>query len=220
MKLYTLLVALLLTSIAHTDEAHLGVTEVSPVEDLMREHGVLNRVLLIYEEIERRLEKEHSFSIDLLQSSAMIIQKFIEQYHEKLEEEYIFPKVEKEMGELVQVLKEQHEKGRLLTHYILTNATQEKMHNPDTAKKLKETLHEFIVMYRPHEAREDTVLFPFFKSTITQQEYDSLGDLFEKREHALFGEDGFEKMVAEVARIEKALGIYKLSEFTPSALSI
>ena len=30
--------------------------EVSPGEDLMREHGVLNRVLLIYEEISRRLD--------------------------------------------------------------------------------------------------------------------------------------------------------------------
>ena len=29
--------------------------EVSPAEDLMREHGLLNRILLIYEEVRRRL---------------------------------------------------------------------------------------------------------------------------------------------------------------------
>ena len=31
----------------------------------------------------------------------------------------------------------------------------------------------------------------------------------------LFGEDGFEKIVAQVAQIEKALGIYDLAQFTP-----
>jgi hypothetical protein len=34
-----------------------------------------------------------------------------------------------------------------------------------------------------------------------------LGEEFEKKEHALFGNDGFEKMVDRVASIEKSLGI-------------
>jgi len=39
--------------------------------------------------------------------------------------------------------------------------------------------------------------------------------LYEKKEHQLFGEDGFEKMVDQVAGLEKGLGIYDLSQFTP-----
>jgi len=70
-------------------------------------------------------------------------------------------------------------------------------------------------MYRPHEAREDTVLFPAFRSIVSPHEYDALGEEFEDREHTLFGEEGFEKIVAEVAALEKALGIYELSRFTP-----
>lgn len=34
-----------------------GGEDVAPAEDLMREHGVLNRVLLVYDEAARRLEK-------------------------------------------------------------------------------------------------------------------------------------------------------------------
>jgi hypothetical protein len=30
---------------------------------------------------------------------------------------------------------------------------------------------------------------------------------FEKKEHALFGDDGFEKMVNRVAKLEQAIGI-------------
>ena len=76
-------------------------------------------------------------------------------------------------------------------------------------------MRQFIRMYNPHEAREDAVLFPAFHKIVTPHEFDSLGEDFEKKENELFGADGFEKMVNKVAGIEKRLGIYDLSQFTP-----
>lgn len=70
-------------------------------------------------------------------------------------------------------------------------------------------------MYRPHEAREDTVLFPAFRKIVSTHEYDALGEEFEDNEHKKFGQDGFETMVDRVAAIEKSLGIYELAQFTP-----
>jgi len=70
-------------------------------------------------------------------------------------------------------------------------------------------------MYRPHEAREDTVLFPAFRTIVSTHEYDALGDNFEKKEDELFGDDGFFKVVDKVADLEKRLGIYELAQFTP-----
>ncbi len=64
-------------------------------------------------------------------------------------------------------------------------------------------------------SREDTVLFPAFRRIVSGHEYGALGEQFEDKEHQLFGEDGFEKMVARVAAIEKKLGIYDLAQFTP-----
>ncbi len=42
-----------------------------------------------------------------------------------------------------------------------------------------------------------------------------LGEQFEKEEDRLFGEEGFEKTVEQVADIEKQLGVYDLSQLTP-----
>jgi len=42
-----------------------------------------------------------------------------------------------------------------------------------------------------------------------------LGDKFEDQEEARFGKEGYEKMVAQVAGLEKALGSEDLSQFTP-----
>ncbi|HYR46380.1 MAG TPA: hypothetical protein VER78_05185 [Thermoanaerobaculia bacterium] len=49
------------------------------------------------------------------------------------------------------------------------------------------------------------------------REYDALGDQFEKKEHDLFGADGFEKVVDDIAGLEKKIGLYDLAGFTPPA---
>ena len=43
-----------------------------------------------------------------------------------------------------------------------------------------------------------------------------MAEAFEKKEHELFGEDGFEKMVDRVARLERSFGIGDLAQFTPA----
>ena len=191
--------------------------KVSPPEDLMREHGVLRRILLIYEDIQGRLNNGKEFPVEVLSSAAGIIQKFIEQYHEKLEEDYLFPRFEKagKLVELVKVLKEQHKAGRHLTEFVKTSALPGTLKQEPKRKELAEKLHLFIRMYRPHASREDTILFPAFRSIVSPSEFDDLGEEFEDKEVVLFGERGFEKVVGEVANLEKPLGIYELAQFTP-----
>ncbi|HEX5220693.1 MAG TPA: hemerythrin domain-containing protein [Verrucomicrobiae bacterium] len=192
--------------------------EVSPAEDLMREHGVLNRLLLIYEESMRRLgSAREDVKPELLAESAGIIRSFIEDYHEKLEEEHLFPRFEKAGKEtgLVRVLRQQHDAGRRLTEQIIQLAKVRTFTDATQNRKLSATMQQFIRMYRPHESREDTVLFPALHQIVSRHEYDALGEDFEKQEHQRFGADGFETMVDRVARIERALGIYELAQFTP-----
>src|SRR5207249_9456033 len=67
-------------------------TEVGPPEDLMREHGVLKRVLLIHGEVLRRIDAKQDFPPEALGDAARIIRSFVEDYHEKLEENFLFPR--------------------------------------------------------------------------------------------------------------------------------
>lgn len=192
--------------------------EVSPGEDLMREHGVLKRILLVYEEAERRLVAGGTdLSPDAVHKSATLIRTFIEDYHEKLEEDFLFPRYRKanKLVDLVEVLAAQHQAGRRLTDRTLQLATNSALKDEANRKHLATTLRQFIRMYAPHEAREDTVLFPALRKIVTPNEYDALGEDFEEKEHQLFGEGGFEAIVDKVAAIEKELGIYDLAQFTP-----
>ena len=192
--------------------------KISPAEDLMREHGVLNRILLIYDEHLRLLTEKETFDGSVLASSADIIRHFVEEYHEKLEEEFLFPRFRKagKMVNLVDTLLAQHKAGRQLTAQIRELASTATLKYVSDSDKLAEALRAFLRMYRPHEAREDTVLFPAFRSIVSPHEYDALGEEFEKKEDEQFGDEGFFKVVDQVAGLEKKLGIYDLAQFTPS----
>jgi hemerythrin-like domain-containing protein len=186
--------------------------EVTPGEDLMQEHGVLERILLIYDEAARRIDAKESFDLSVVKSSADIVKRFIENYHEKNEEQFVFPRLQAAAREvdLVTVLLLQHKRGREVTDDILRRSAA------SATPELAQALRSFTRMYRPHAAREDTVLFPAFRDVMGRDAYRELGEQFEDKEHELIGEHGFENTVAEVARLEAALGIGDLAKFTPA----
>jgi hemerythrin-like domain-containing protein len=190
--------------------------EVTPTEDLMREHGILKRILLLYDEVRRRIAANADFPPDVVAGGAQIIRSFIEEYHELLEEKHLFPRFRSHhtLVDLVDVLEEQHKAGRIVTARILA-LTSSGLKGPDDRKQLAASLESFTRMYAPHEAREDTVLFPALRRLVSAHEYDALGESFEEEEHRKFGQEGFEGMVERVAGLEKTLGIYDLKQFTP-----
>ncbi|HEV7673192.1 MAG TPA: hemerythrin domain-containing protein [Candidatus Angelobacter sp.] len=189
-----------------------GEEDVSTNEDLMREHGVLNRILLIYDEAIRRIQANEKFDPSVVTKSAGIIKSFIEDYHEKLEEDHIFPRFE-QAGKLIELtvnLRAQHAMGRRVTERIVATAK-----SGDT-ETLRTSLAAFNRMYRPHEAREDTVLFPALHKVVSKHEYDAMGEEFERIERKTFGGDGFDMAVDQVAELEKQFGIYDIGQFTPT----
>jgi hemerythrin-like domain-containing protein len=199
--------------------------EVSAVEDLMREHGVLRRLLLICAEFLRRVRANgvEDITADPFLPTIALIETFVEDYHEKLEEKFVFPEFEKrnQLVPLVKVLREQHAAGRVavktFVRLVARNIGTVPPSTMDESERRKaaQPCEAFIRMYRPHAAREDTVLLPAFKKLLSAKQLDELGDKFEDEENRRFGADGFGKTVERVAAIEKQLGIYDLSQFTP-----
>jgi hemerythrin-like domain-containing protein len=202
---------------AQAKEAKDDDDDVSPTEDLMREHGVLRRILFVYGEAIRRVDGNQKLEIEPLAHAAQIIRSFIEDYHERDEEEFIFPRFVKagKLTDLVGVLLQQHQVGRKLTASIQRLATATALASAANRQELAQAMRQFIHMYEPHAAREDTVLFPAFGKLIGEKELHKLQELFEQKEKALPGGD-FEKMVVDVAAIEKAYGIYDLAQLTPA----
>jgi hemerythrin-like domain-containing protein len=195
--------------------------EVTATEDLMREHGVLRRALLVYDAAAKKLRaRPADVPPDALQKTAKLFRDFGEDYHEKkLEEAFIFPAVKNAggpAGALPDILVVQHQRGREVTDYILA-VTQGTKLGANNAEPLAKSLESMAWMYQNHSAREDTILFPAWKATLTDDQFDDMSDKFEDIEHEQFGEDGYENAVKQISDIEAELGLSDLGQFTAPA---
>ncbi|MEO6955944.1 MAG: hemerythrin domain-containing protein [Antricoccus sp.] len=186
----------------------------SPGEELMVEHGVLNRVLLAYREISTQLQAGIIVPAEVITDSAQIILDFVESFHEGLEEAYVFPRVRSGKPDLVTTLLTQHDRGRHLTASIITAST-ENVSLPPIRDGLVNAMNKFVRMYEPHEAWEDTVIFPALRKSSSPKTLDLLAERFADLENKQFGDDALRKMLQRISGIEAQLGIGDLAKFTP-----
>ena len=190
---------------------------ISPDDDLMREHGVLKRVLLCYREMTRRVQTGQRVPAPDLHDAALIIHDYIEGFHEGLEEGYVFPRLRAD--------RRAHRHGHHAAGPARPGPGADPVHpgerppprcaSSGTRARLAAAMQAFVRMYEPHEAREDTVIFPAFRQVVPAAELADLGQHFADLERQQFGRDEFGAMVARVARIEQNLEIYDLNQFTP-----
>lgn len=138
--------------------------DINATEDLMREHGLLNRCLLIYES-----QMVRKLNLKIVLETAMIIRQFVEDYHERLEENYIFPLLQShgKHVKLINDLLDQHQVGRKLTEQILTECQS----NCPSLDLIVYNMQAFIYMYRAHELREDTIIFPEVHNLLNKSEF-------------------------------------------------
>jgi len=193
---------------------------VPPDVDLMREHGVLKRVLLCYRQMIAQAHSGERLNAAHAQDSALIIHDYIEGFHEGLEEGYVFPRLRSgPLGSTVDTLAVQHARGRVITQFILAHATAGQLASPGMTARLAAAMQAFDRMYEPHEAREDTIVFPAFRQAVPPAELADLGMLFADLERQQFHTDEFTAAVNRVAEIEQELGIDNLDQFTPVVTS-
>ena len=194
---------------------------ISATEDLMREHGVIRRLLVVYREAAGFVRANFS-SVDgkVVWRAADLMRRFGEAYHEQLlEEQHIFPQVMKAPGEaasLVPILIGQHARGRQITQYIQAKTASGSVAGADAAP-LADALEGFARMYEPHSAYEDTIVFQAWRGSLSASALDEAGDQFEDIEKETFKSDGFGQALGEVAAIEQALRIHDLAGYTALA---
>ncbi|THD74469.1 MAG: hemerythrin domain-containing protein [Phenylobacterium sp.] len=190
--------------------------DVSATEDLMREHGVLRRLLVVYRETAGVIRtRPKTLELAVLGQAADLFRTFGEAYHEKsLEEAHVFPMVKKAGGRassLIDTLIAQHDRGRQINDFLSARA---KTGTLGDAEPVAAALESFARMYEIHAALEDTVVFEAWKALLGKKALDEWSARFEDIERATFKGDGFDLALEQVAAIEQSLGLSDLAQFT------
>ena len=148
----------------------------NPILDLYKDHGILSRVLLIYEKWISLFDKDVSPSI--MFRAASIVRLSAEKHHERLEEKFIFPLLAgTELDQLTKTLIRQHADGWKMTDIIIQNIS-----NPYVPWRVITAAKEFITMYQRHKALEDTLIFPAVVDKLSDDSMAELGEIFESLE--------------------------------------
>jgi hemerythrin-like domain-containing protein len=194
--------------------------EVSATEDLMREHGVLRRLLVVYREAAAKIRQDDDFDARPLVDAANMFRSFGEDYHErKLEEAHIFPAVKKAVptaAAMIDTLIGQHNRGREINMFVIARCTPGRIAT-DQREHVAAALESFARMYEEHAAVEDTIVFQSWKQSLSRHQLDEASDRFEDIEREQFKGDGFDMAVAQVAAIEQRLKLANLDRFTAPA---
>lgn len=196
---------------AEADAATQHSPSVGAIETLMRGHGILMRAVIIYDVVRERISKHQETEPALILKTTAVIHTYLHDFHEKMEESYIFKPMEKAHIEFasIQELKIQHGTGYELITRITNLAKSGKI-----GADLSGDLDSFTRMYRYHAAWEDTVVFPAFDAMERRSELAELAVTFESEEKTILGHAGFETFVNDIAGVEKQLGIYDPSRWT------
>jgi hemerythrin-like domain-containing protein len=186
----------------------------SPGEELMTEHGALKRILLAYRAAVDALTAGSTPAAGAITDAAQIISDYVESFHEGLEEAYVFPRVRAQYPDVIATLLVQHDRGRHLTASILTISSGP-LTEPKARTALSTALSQFVRMYEPHEAWEDTVVYPALRQACSQRTLDELADRFAQLENTQYGDNALSQMLQRITGVEQQLGIADLAAFTP-----
>jgi hemerythrin-like domain-containing protein len=201
-------------SLAGGNDAAAALRPPSPGEELMTEHGVLKRILLVYRTAADQLAAGAVPPVDAVVDAARLVYDYVESFHEGLEEAYVFPWVRDAHPDLVRTLLIQHDRGRHLTARIY-RAGDLDLTRADARDRLRIMLGQFVRMYEPHEAWEDTVIYPALRRSIPQRELDLLAERFADLENSHYGDAALQQVLDRVTGIEEQLGVADLAAFTP-----
>jgi len=192
--------------------------EASIAEELMRQHAVANRLLLVYDTAVTPELGTDKPSGPAVTSAAQMLRSTVDDFHVKFEEEHIFPLLQKsgKMGDLINTLREQHAAARTLTDEIL-KAREEGGGRP-ASEALARNIRAYVHMLQAHTAYEETLLYPQIRTVASASQYDQLNKALQDMSRTALGAQGFAGLVTKVGELEKSAGITSLAQFTPKAM--
>ena len=193
-------------------------TELTPMEDLTCQHAVASRVLMVYEMSAGRTGGVGTSAppMQAIATAAGMIRSNVEDYHMKLEEEHLFPLMQKsgKMNDLVSTLREQHAAGRRLTDAIL-QATSAGTGATAHSEAVSRNVLAYLNMIRAHTAYEESMLYPQIRAVLSDRDYDQLQKTLAEAGRKKLGPEGINGLLAKVADLERSVGITSLAQFTP-----
>ncbi len=187
------------------------------IETLGRQHAVTRRALAVMEKIKNSLNAQMVRSPEIAGGAVAIISEFMINYHQLMEEKYIFPAFasSQKTADLIATLRRQHGAAYRLTEILKPLCADLSKKDQENRRKAVNMIHLLTRMSLAHESWEDTALLPLLRVVAPGKAYEQLGYTLESAETQFLGPGGIEPTIQKIAGFENSLGIGNLDSFTP-----
>jgi hemerythrin-like domain-containing protein len=157
-----------------------------PIETLMNEHRVIERVLDGLVAFGEEVRRKGSTEKDELSRFVTFIREFADACHHGKEEDILFAAMAehgfpRDGGPLAVMLHE-HDQGRALVRILRTRAEQEAPWNDGDRQEVAEVARGFSDLLRGHIHKEDAILYPMAEQHLPPEALEAVGAACEKYE--------------------------------------
>lgn len=167
-----------------------------PLETLSNEHGLIRQFLDVMSMAAEKIENGQRPSQAFFEKGVEFARTFADHYHHFKEEHVLFVQLAmKKQGEVdaqLETLRYEHERGRSLITGIETAVPGYAEGDPIKTGELLENVAAYGSLLRHHIHVEDHVFYPMARKTLTEQEFETINEEFDKQ-HEKHGRDTFEK---------------------------
>jgi hemerythrin-like domain-containing protein len=193
-----------------------AIAPANAAERLMSEHGVVQRLMICFDEAAGKLETDAPVPASAVLGAGAIVDEFVEAYHEELEEQHIFKALDgqEDLAPLILTLRRQHAAGRTLAGRIIEISGEGALIETGRRRALAAFCSQYARMYRAHAAYEDTVLVPGLRSLLGPDAFADLNGQVREFARATLGTSGLDDVLGRVNAVQQELGIGRLEDFT------
>jgi hemerythrin-like domain-containing protein len=173
--------------------------------------------MFVFESMIARIADGENPDLKPINQAALILKELIAEHHMVDEERLIFPKIEASgrYADLLKTLRLQHDRGRAIIDRIIDMTQKGSIENIGSMNEMVNLCLSFAIMYRPHAAVEETVVFPALYDFASNDEILNIEAIMRGEEKGLMENERFRRVLDSLAEIEAQAGTADIRRFTP-----
>jgi len=182
-----------------------------PIEVLMDEHRLIERMLKVITTASNRLNSGKEVDMSVFERAVDFIRTFADRCHHRKEEDTLFPTFERRgiprYGGPIGVMLQEHEMGRRYVRGMVEALEKYKAGDRSQGKVIAENALSYVGLLAQHIPKEENILYPMGDRFITDEDRRRLLERFEEIERKEIGEGVHEHYHHLVEELEGEVGV-------------
>jgi|GEM_PF-2882477 len=181
-----------------------------PIDTLLDEHELVNRVFAIIEKVRDKLEDEEEISAPVFWKLVEFIRGYADVIHHSKEEDILFEQLRehdtdlpKEVDRNIAVLIEEHIEALDLANEMHKHIRAYHRGTAEGRNKILKSVNEYLNIMQPHFKMEEEEVFPAMVAVLSKKEKDKMKADFDRFDKILGGKEVHKRYAKLVEELER-----------------